>query len=219
MQERLSIGTTVLQSVSKNSRSDYTLYAIEDRVGDTCVLIIEAKFKMTGHSIAQAIGYFLAMPMTENFPALVLVVDKDSIQVLIFPFIHVEPLVNCVVLGPIPVMINNRLNLALIEFILRLSGKDCTIKVSHESIANFAPIPKRRVCNISTTTEEAARYKSLYRAEYYKWRLSDTENTEIKAKHKAATEAHRKTCASHLKQIDKLQKRLDKKPTTHTRRK
>jgi hypothetical protein len=75
-------------------------------------------------------------------PPLVLVVDNNSIRMLLFPFKNKEgePLVNCLVLPSFQMFIDNQLNTGLIELIIRLSNKDCNIT---DTIDNFQEVDKK----------------------------------------------------------------------------
>ena len=151
--------------VSEQSRSDYTLHAIEDGSGDPCVVIIEAKYEM---SIAQAIGYFLATS-TSIEPPLVLIMDNRVVRILLFPFrLDGKPLVNCLALPRMGIFINSdegdsALNRGLFELILRFSARKFNVELDCRNITDFQPIEVRNLRPISTVTEQFHFYKKLYK--------------------------------------------------------
>jgi hypothetical protein len=211
------MATALTSSISEGSRSDYTLHAIQDDSGDPCVVIIEAKLKMTVHSTAQAIGYFLATG-SSVVPPLVLVIDKQYIQILLFPFKEREhQLVNCLVIPQMRIFVNGNLNQGLFEIILRLSAKNCRIDLDYSSIDNFKPIQAKKMRTVCTVTDQFKYYRNLHRKSVLakatleeEYRKSELTWKERVKKHE---EEYKREAEQRELEIARLQELLDQHPS------
>ena len=124
----------VRESISKGSRPDYVCYTLRAKNNLIVAVIIETKMTSHSsyrHSIAQVIGYYIALVSDEKSTPLVFVLSDKTMQLVMFPFVKGdEKLINAVKLPPIdlwldsdPSSFSNDL-MAILIMMLTLSSKD-----------------------------------------------------------------------------------------------
>ena len=123
----------VRESISKDSRPDYVCYTLR---ADNKIVAVIIETKMTSHSsyrhsIAQVIGYYIALVSDEKSAPLVFVLSDKTMQLVMFPFVKDnEKLINAVKLPPIDLWLDSNPSsfsddmMAILVMVLMLCSKD-----------------------------------------------------------------------------------------------
>ena len=144
--------------MSKASKADYTVYTL-GRPGQTKVVaIIDAKKRITPHSVAQVIGYYSAFEVSDPRP-LVVVLTAYELKIVIFPFHDgSQRLVNEVELHEFKLWKGEgtcMLDVGVLNLLLSLMDeksklRNYSVEAKKANIPQEARIPKNRVCTIVT---------------------------------------------------------------------
>ena len=144
--------------MSKASKADYTVYTL-GRPGQTKVVaIIDAKKRITPHSVAQVIGYYSAFEVSDPRP-LVVVLTAYELKIVIFPFHDgSQRLVNAVELQEFKLWKGEgtrMLDVGVLNLLLSLMDeksklRNYSVEAKKANIPQEARIPKNRVCTIVT---------------------------------------------------------------------
>ena len=143
--------------MSKASKADYTVYTL-GRPGQTKVVaIIDAKKRITPHSVAQVIGYYSAFKVSDPRP-LVVVLTAYELKIVIFPFHDgSQRLVNAVELQEFKLWKGEgrMLDVGVLNLLLSLMDeksklRNYSVEAEKANIPQEARIPKNRVCTIVT---------------------------------------------------------------------
>ena len=151
--------------------SDYTVYTL-GRPGQKTkvVVIIDAKKRMTPHSVAQVIGYYSAFEVGDPRP-LVVVLTAYELKIVIFPFHDgSQRLVNAVELQEFKLWKGEgrMLDVGVLNLLLSLMDQESllrtySIEAEKAKIPQEAQIPKNRVCNIVT---DQAKFEEISKKNY-----------------------------------------------------
>ena len=151
---RLSVGGVM----SKTSKADYTVYTLGHAGQTKVVAIIDAKKRITPHSVAQVIGYYSAFEVGDPQP-LVVVLTAYELKIIIFPFLDgSQRLVNAVELEEFKLWKGGgrrMLDVRVLNLLLSLMDQESllrmySIEADKAQIPQGARIPKNRVCDIVT---------------------------------------------------------------------
>ena len=150
---RLSVGGVM----SKTSKADYTVYTLGHAGQTKVVAIIDAKKRITPHSVAQVIGYYIAFKVGDPRP-LVVVLTAYELKIIIFPFLDgSQRLVNAVELEEFKLWKGEgrMLDVRVLNLLLSLMDQESllrkySIEAKKHNIPQEARIPKNRVCTIVT---------------------------------------------------------------------
>ena len=150
---RLSVGGVM----SKTSMADYAVYTLGHPGQTKVVAIIDAKKRITPHSVAQVIGYYSAFEVGDPQP-LVVVLTAYELKIIIFPFRDgSQHLVNAVELQTFKLWKEGgrQLDIRVLNLLLSLMDQESllrrySIEADKAQIPQGARIPKNRVCDIVT---------------------------------------------------------------------
>ena len=131
--ERASLNETIGHVMSPWNKADYSVYVCSDKKTDGAKLIaiLDAKFSINVHAIAQVIGYFSACGAMDEKPnPLVAVLSHEYIQFVLFPFeIDGKPLINAVALSPISIWTSrHQPDLEVFKLILSLLSENSCLR-------------------------------------------------------------------------------------------
>ena len=140
----LSPGTHIQHQITKASHPDYTCYTLRGSHNHQIVAVIietklttHSKFK---HSVAQVIGYYIAIRSLEMSPPLVFVLSERHVHLVLFPFISSDseeaPLINAVEFPPISLWDDNGLlhkaAVACICLLLKLAVEERSVRFKYK---------------------------------------------------------------------------------------
>lgn len=164
---RLSIGG----AMSKLNKADYAVYTFHQDDVTRIVAILDAKHKLGLHAIAQIVGYYAAFNIDSILHPIAMIMSKDFIRFVMFPFVDEEHLlVNAVCFSEIYLwksdhgmqefLIDMEV-LACLLAILRGNSKaqSCGIPATH--IPKEGRIRKNRVSRIFVVDEVKTLRKQL----------------------------------------------------------
>ena len=171
----------------------------------TIIAIIDAKMKLTPHSVAQIIGYYSAFNF--NTMPVVALISATEIQLVLFPFTDRSgsSLVNALVLDQIPLWKERLPDMEALKLFVSLLGQNSHLR-KYEVFGKFIPVKGRVLkSNLKITTFNKA--------------LSDLENSLLRENKRKrdnkrklqdvyrVLERERK---DHKKQLKKLEKKLER---------
>lgn len=159
---RRSIGGTM----SKQNKADYAVYALHSNGRRKIVAIVDAKYKLGLHAIAQVIGYYAAFNIDADLNPIAMVISQDFIQFVIFPFRDKDqPLINAVSLDHIYLWEEeNVLNRNLLKLLLAFLKEDSGVQrvgLSADSIPAHARIQKNRITKCVVEDEKTLLHKVI----------------------------------------------------------